>query len=162
MQAVTGESDPKKLGLLVDAFKRSYDNEGYALSTSYAGISEMLECLRLTGKCLHVATNKRLKPTERILQFFDWGKYFQTVYAIDKTTPAYLNKAHMIESMISNQGLQSKNCFYIGDRLEDSEAANFNKLPFIYVGWGYGVEDEQIKNHRMARTPNDLLELLCS
>ena len=162
LQAVSGESDPEKLTLLVNAFKRSYDNEGYALSTSYVGIPEMLESLALSGKSLHIATNKRLIPTERILQFFEWEKYFQTVYAIDKTTPAYSNKAHMIESMISDQGLQSKNCVYIGDRLEDGEAAKSNRLPFIYVGWGYGLEDDQIKNHETAKNPNHLLTLLCN
>jgi phosphoglycolate phosphatase len=161
LQEVSGESDPEKLTLLVDAFKRSYDKEGYALSTSYDGIPEMLESLALTGKSLHIATNKRLIPAERILQFFEWEKYFKTVYAIDKTTPAYSNKAHMIESMLSDQGLQSKNCVYIGDRLEDGEAAISNRLPFIYVGWGYGVEDDQIKNHETAKTPIDLLALLC-
>ena len=157
LQAVSGESDPKKLSLLVDAFMRSYDNEGYALSTSYAGIPEMLECLALTGKCLHVATNKRLTPTERILRFLEWEKYFQTVYAIDKITPAYLNKAHMIESMISDQGLQSKNCVYIGDRLEDSEAANANAIPFIYVCWGYGPDDSQVKHLQVVSDPKELL-----
>jgi phosphoglycolate phosphatase len=162
LQAVSGESDPEKLTILVNAFKSSYDNEGYALSTSYAGIPEMLESLALTGKSLHLATNKRFIPTKRILQFFDWEKYFQTVYAIDKTTPAYSNKAHMIESMISDQGLQPKNCVYIGDRLEDGNAAKSNGLPFIYVSWGYGLMDDQIKNHETAKNPNHLLTLLCN
>jgi phosphoglycolate phosphatase len=162
LQVISGESDPEKLTLLVDAFKRSYDNDAYALSTSYIGITEMLESLALTGKFLYLATNKRFIPTKKILQFFEWEKYFQNVYAIDKVTPPYLHKAHMIESILLDQGLQSKNCVYIGDRLEDGDAAKSNRLPFIYVSWGYGIEDDQIINHQTAKNPNDLLTLLCN
>jgi phosphoglycolate phosphatase len=160
LQVVSGESDPEKLTLLVDAFKRSYDNDAYALSTSYIGIPEMLESLALTGKFLHLATNKRFIPTKKILQFFEWEKYFQNVYAIDKVTPPYLNKAHMIQSMILDLDLQAQDCVYIGDRVEDAVAASENFMPFVYVDWGYGPDAAEIKNHPIVKVPNDLLALL--
>jgi phosphoglycolate phosphatase len=160
LQAISGESDPEKLTLLVDAFKINYDNDAYALSTSYAGIPEMLESLAFAGKCLHLATNKRFMPTKKILQFFEWEKYFQTVYAIDKAKPAYAHKAHMIQSMISDLDLKPKDCVYIGDRVEDAEAASDNLMPFVYVDWGYGPDAAAIKNHSSVKVPNDLQALL--
>ena len=160
LQVISGESDPEKLTLLVDAFKRSYDNDAYALSTSYAGIPEMLESLAFAGKALHLATNKRFIPTKRILQLFEWEKYFQTVYAIDKAKPAYSHKAHMIQSMISDLNLQARDCVYIGDRVEDAVAASDNFIPFVYVDWGYGPDVAEIKNCPIAEVPNDLIALL--
>ena len=160
LQVISGESDPERLTLLVDAFKQIYDNEAYALSTSYAGIPEMLESLALTGKRLHIATNKRLIPTQKIIQLFSWEKYFQTVYAIDKAEPAYSHKAHMIQSMIAHLDLKQRDCVYIGDRVEDAEAAGENFMPFVYIDWGYGPSATQVKYEQIAKTPNDLLVLL--
>ena len=160
LQMISGESDPEQLTLLVDAFKRSYDTEAFALSTSYAGIHEMLRSLSIGGKRLSIATNKRLIPTQKIIHFFGWETYFQAVYAIDKVKPAYLHKAQMIQSMISDLGLQSQNCVYIGDRIEDAEAASENLMPFIYVDWGYGPDAAEIKNYPSVKVPNDLLALL--
>jgi phosphoglycolate phosphatase len=161
LQEVSGESDPEKLTLLVDAFKRSYDNEAYALSKSYPGIVEMLENLALAGMYLYIATNKRRVPTKKIIDFFEWGKYFKTIYAIDRVIPAYSNKAHMLQSMMADLSLQSADCIYIGDRLEDSDAANASELRFIYVSWGYGPDDPQIKHFQVISDPKELLVTIC-
>jgi phosphoglycolate phosphatase len=66
----------------------------------------------------------------------------------------------MLYSMLSDLGLQSENCLYIGDRIEDGDAAEKNAMPFIYVDWGYGPSAEQVQYQYMAKTPNDLLALL--
>jgi len=160
LQLISGESDPEKLTLLVEAFKSNYDNHAYALSTSYDGIGEILQHLSRDNKNLHIATNKRLAPTQKIIQLFEWEKYFQSVYAIDKAAPAYLNKAHMLESMMADLKLQSDHCLYVGDRLEDDVAARENAMPFIYVNWGYGPGDDQTQHLQVAKDPNELFLLL--
>jgi phosphoglycolate phosphatase len=161
LQEISGEVDPEKLDMLVEGFKKSYDNEAYASSISYPGIVEMLEKLALAGMYLHIATNKRLIPTQKIIDFFEWGKYFKTIYAIDRVIPVYSNKAHMLQSMMVDLSLQSTNCIYIGDRLEDNEAANANAIPFIYVSWGYGPDDSQVKHLQVASDPKELLVTIC-
>lgn len=162
LQLISGESDPKKLTILVEAFKASYDNHAYALSTSYNGIGEMLQHLSRDKKSLHIATNKRLIPTQKIVQHFVWEKYFQSVYAIDKVEPPFSSKAQMIQAMLLDLGLNSKNCIYVGDRCEDGEAASENEMPFIYVEWGYGPDPSAIKSQWPVKNPNDLLILLCN
>jgi phosphoglycolate phosphatase len=161
LKEISGETDPAKLDKLVEGFKKSYDNEAYALSTSYWGINEMLEGLFLAGKDLHIATNKRLVPTKKIIDFFEWGKYFKSIYAIDRVMPAYSNKAHMLRSMMADLSLQSTDCIYIGDRFEDNEAANANALRFIHVSWGYGSDDFQIKHVQAISDPKELLVTIC-
>ena len=156
LQLISGESDPEKLALLVKVFKSSYDNHAYALSTSYDGIGEMLQHLSRDKKSLYIATNKRLIPTQKIVQHFVWEKYFQSVYAIDKVEPPFSSKAQMIQVMLSDLGLNSKNCIYVGDRCEDGEAATDNDMPFIYVDWGYGPDVTEIKSHHSVESPNEL------
>jgi phosphoglycolate phosphatase len=162
LQLISGESDPDKLTVLIEAFKSSYDNNAYALSTLYVGVVEMLEGLFMSGKSLHIATNKRLIPTQKILQYLYWEKYFKSVYAIDKVMPPYSSKAKMIEVMIFDLGLNPKECIYIGDRIEDANAAFENAVPFVYVDWGYGPDISEIKNYCRVKTPNDLLTLICN
>jgi len=160
LQYITGEDDAKKLSLLVDSFKENYDNDAYTLSTRYAGISGMLESLLLAKKRLHIATNKRLVPTQKIIRFFKWEQYFHTVYTIDGATPAYLNKSQMISLMLADLNLKPGHCVYVGDRLEDAQAASENMMRFIYVDWGYGPIVSEIENFQTVKTPDDLLTLL--
>lgn len=160
LQVISGESDPEKLVLLVEAFKSSYDREAYALSTSYPGVGKMLESLFKNGLDMYIATNKRYIPTQKIVQYLGWGSYFQSIYAIDKVTPSYSNKAQMLQAMLSDLDLQAERCVYIGDRLEDGDAASENTIPFVYVDWGYGPSITQVKNYRVVKTSYELLALL--
>ena len=160
LREISGETDSEKLSFLVEFFKKSYDNESYALSIPYLGVTEMLKDLKFSGRRLHIATNKRFTPTQKIIEFFSWEKYFQTIYAIDKATPVYLNKFHMLKSMISDLDLQVKDCIYIGDRLEDGEAASLNAIPFIYADWGYGPRISQACHYEISSDPGELKSLL--
>ena len=162
LQLISGESDPKKLEILVEAFKSSYDNDAYMLSESYPGVHELLENLFNAGNGLHIATNKRLVPTQKIIEYFEWEKYFQSIYAIDKVIPSYLDKSKMIKAMTLDLNLQLENCIYIGDQIEDGKAAAENLMPFIYVDWGYGPSLPELRNYHSAKSPNDLYNLLCN
>ena len=68
LQLISGESDSEKLALLFEAFKSNYDSNAYTLSSSYTGVSEMLESLFRSDNYLHIATNKRLITTQKILK----------------------------------------------------------------------------------------------
>jgi phosphoglycolate phosphatase len=160
LREISGETDPEKLSFLVEFFKKSYDDEFYAFSKSYLGMTELLEALVLAGKHLHIATNKRLIPAQKITELFSWQKYFQTIYSIDKVTPAYLNKYHMLRSMVSELGLHAKDCIYVGDRLEDGEAAALNAIPFIYVNWGYGTFIPEVDHYQAVKDSSELKEIL--
>ncbi len=162
LQVISGESDSERLNILIESFKTVYDNDEYSSSIVYSGIDKMLANLARDDKNLHIATNKRLAPTERIIRYFNWDQYFQDVYAIDSVASVNPSKGGLIQAMLSKLELKTDNCVYIGDRVEDCLAANENSVLFVYVNWGYGPSLNNIKDNYVVNNPNELTELLCS
>lgn len=135
---LTGGADSDTLSALAEGFKRHYDNEGYKETVVFPGVADMLESLAGRGLDLHIATNKRLLPTERILEFFGWRGWFRTVYAADMPGRGFKSKGGMVAAQLADLGLAKAAACYIGDRQEDREAAEENGLAFIAACWGYG------------------------
>lgn len=138
LQLLSGSDDPALIGQLADAFKASYDSEGYKATAAYAGVGELLARLAGAGRQLSIATNKRIHPTRLILAHLGWLDYFSHVYALDLFTPRLPNKAAMIARLLADQKIACDQAIYIGDRSEDGESADANALPFMAVTWGYG------------------------
>ncbi|HET6720269.1 MAG TPA: HAD hydrolase-like protein [Rhodocyclaceae bacterium] len=135
---LAGSRDDALVDRLAGHFKAHYDNVGYRETTVFAGIPEMLAGLAEMGVPLHIATNKRLIPTRRILDHLGWTAYFRTVRALDAWSPAAANKAEMIARQLREEALAPASTLYVGDREEDFFAARSNHLPFALAAWGYG------------------------
>ncbi len=133
--AGTGDSDV--LQLLAKAFKQQYDTEGYKQTKVFPGIENMLVSLREEGLQLYIATNKRLLPTQRILDYFGWTHYFVGIYALDAFSPPLGSKADMIGQVLRLNQLSVEGSIYIGDRDEDGLSAQANGLRFLLASWGY-------------------------
>lgn len=138
LKLLSGSNDSSLIGRLADAFKASYDSEGYKATAAYAGVGELLAQLAAAGRQLSIATNKRIHPTRLILAHLGWQDYFSHVYALDLFTPRLPDKAAMIARLLADQNIAGDQAIYIGDRSEDGESADANGLPFIAVTWGYG------------------------
>ncbi len=138
LQLLSGSENPLEINRLADAFKASYDCEGYKATAAYAGVGELLARLNAAGLTLSIATNKRIHPTRLLLQHLDWHSYFSHVYALDLFSPRLPNKAAMIGRLLADQHIPVTDAHYIGDRSEDGESADANSLSFIAVTWGYG------------------------
>ena len=162
LQLLSGSDDPALIGRLADAFKASYDSEGYKATAAYAGVGELLAQLAAAGRQLSIATNKRIHPTRLILAHLGWLDYFSHIYALDLFTPRLPNKAAMIARLLAEQNIPRDQAIYIGDRSEDGESADANNLPFIAVTWGYGslTASEMRPGWRAAAQPAVLRELL--
>ena len=162
LQLLSGSNDPALIGQLADAFKASYDSEGYKATAAYAGVGELLAQLAAAGRQLSIATNKRIHPTRLILAHLGWLDYFSHVYALDLFTPRLPNKAAMIARLLADQNIARDQAIYIGDRSEDGESADANGLPFIAVTWGYGslTPAEMRPDWRAAAQPEALGALL--
>ncbi len=134
---LSGTNQPETLARLAAAFKRHYDVTGYQQSVVFPGVSETLHALVAEGAQIHIATNKRLFPTEKILAFLQWDKLFTTVYALDLPQYRFKTKAEMLAQQLLDIAPQAP-VYYVGDRQEDRESAEKNHLPFLAACWGYG------------------------
>lgn len=162
LQLLSGSDDPAQIGQLAEAFKASYDSEGYKATAAYAGVDKLLADLADAGLSLSIATNKRIHPTRLILEHLGWGGYFAHVYALDLFLPRLPNKAAMIGRLLTEHRIPKEQAIYIGDRSEDGESADANGLPFIAVTWGYGslTVGEMRAGWRAAAKPEALGALL--
>ena len=139
LEALSGSTDTDTIVRLTEAFKLAYDGGGLRETTAYDGVDRMLRDLHQAGVTLHIATNKRLYPTEQILRMLDWHGLFDTVYALDMVEPRLPGKAAMIKRQLQDLCIDRTRTAYIGDRREDGEAAKANALPFFAATWGYGA-----------------------
>ena len=158
LQLLSGSNDPALIGRISDAFKASYDSEGYQQTAAYAGVGTMLEALKDAGLQLSIATNKRILPTRLILAHLGWLDHFEHIYALDLFEPRLPDKAAMIRRLMADHELPEGSSIYIGDRSEDGESADANQLPFIAATWGYGsIEAAAMAGHwRAAASPAEL------
>ena len=107
------------------------------------------------GRTLSIAPNKRLLPTRLILEHLGWSEHFAAVYALDLFEPRLPDKAAMIARLLQDRGIAPADAVYVGDRGEDGESADANRLPFIAATWGYGsLEAGEMAPHwRAVATP---------
>jgi phosphoglycolate phosphatase len=162
LQSLAGSQDPALIARLAEAFKASYDTAGYKATAAFAGVGDLLTELASAGLTLSIATNKRIHPTRLILDHLGWRDHFAHVYALDLFPARLPDKAAMIGRLLADQAIPREAAIYIGDRSEDGESADANKLPFIAVTWGYGsLQAEEMRaGWRMAPRPERLREML--
>ncbi|MFT3759666.1 HAD family hydrolase [Thauera sp.] len=162
LQMLADSTDPALISPLADGFKASYDTTGYLQTAAYAGVGGMLARLAAGGGRLAIATNKRLHPTRLILQHLGWAHHFDAVYALDMFEPRLPDKAAMIARLLADLGIPHGEAVYVGDRAEDGESADANRLPFIAATWGYGSlqAGDMAEHWRAAASPATLADML--
>jgi phosphoglycolate phosphatase-like HAD superfamily hydrolase len=52
---------------------------------------------------------------------------------------------------------EEKEALYIGDKLDDYQAATFNSMSFVAAGWGYGDWES---SHTVFNSPLQLLHFI--
>lgn len=158
LATLAGTSDLLILQPLVEAFKASYDETGYRQTLVFAGVGEMLAKLSAHGYQLHIATNKRILPTRRIIEHLGWEKHFLGMYALDAFDPPLKSKASMLGAILARWELNPQHTVYIGDRQEDGEAAHANGMRFLLALWGYDGSVDG--NWQKLESPDHLMEIL--
>lgn len=134
---LTGSTDVELLKSLAEDFKSHYDTEGYKQTIVFDGVPEMLAGLVNAGKQLYIATNKRIYPTRKIIEYLCWESFFAGVYALDYFQPAAKSKQDMIGKILAERELTLADSLYVGDRVEDGLSAEGNRMNFTMVTWGY-------------------------
>lgn len=162
LQLLAGTTDPARIADLTTRFKDSYDGEGYLATSAYPGVSEMLGELHARGLSLSIATNKRIHPTRLILAHLGWTGFFNPVYALDLFEPRLPNKAAMIARLLADCAIAQHDAVYVGDRTEDGDSAEANRLPFYAATWGYGslAPEEMQPDWQAFSSPGALCQAL--
>lgn len=144
----------------VEIFRSRYVPIGKFENTPYPGIRELLERLRAEGHKLYVATSKPEVTAIEVLEHFDLAGYFTKICGalMDKSRAS---KSDVIAYLLKENGC-SQNIVMVGDTEFDVLGAAAHGIPTIGVAWGYGEvsEMEQAGAAAIARTPEDLFELL--
>jgi phosphoglycolate phosphatase len=138
MAHATGGLSEQQLDRLVQAFRASYDSEGWKRAPLYAGAAELLRELRAQGKRLFVVTNKPRSISLRILEAKQTLGLFEEIVTLDSRKPAYSGKREMMRSLMERHGLEPQECLMAGDTMEDAEAASETGMPFCLMTHGYG------------------------
>jgi phosphoglycolate phosphatase len=160
LRKLAGDVEPAVLEALVADFRAIYDGEGVMVTKPYPGIVDVIAALAARGCGLHLATNKREKPTLLLLDHLGLTPHFKSVYCLDSRNPGFANKGAMLQIQLVEQALVAADCLYIGDTNHDEQAAAAAGLPFVAVAWGYGVDAQQVSAvARQINTPTQLLTL---
>lgn len=160
MEKISGEIDSRKLVKMTEDFIKIYDSTAIQETISFDGIEEQLERLFQLGYRLHIATNKRIKPTNILLERLGFAKFFHSVYAIDKFETRFENKTTMIKSLMCDANMMYQKTCYIGDRHEDLIAAKNNEIHFIYAKWSYSCEVLDVKNLISVDDPRYIIDAI--
>lgn len=135
---LSGSDDTKLTETMTGRFKHHYDSAGVAATEAYPGIDEMLNEFAKAGAAMHICTNKRISVTHAILARLGWRDRFISVYALDMVEPRLPGKTQLLSKQMVEQQLDPAATIYVGDKLEDGQAAQANGLEFHYASWGYG------------------------
>ena len=130
---------PDYHGLLdefVKLFIAMHDEQIIEHTQPYPDVIQVLKQLHNKNIPMAVATNKRLVPTQKLMDYFGWNDYFSFIECSD-TKSKIRSKEKMIEDIILKSPEFQKG-YYIGDTIGDANAANINGVPFIRASYGYG------------------------
>lgn len=162
LRNISGCSDEKTIAAMVATFVEHYDLSGYRQTQVFADVEAMLRDLKAAGLRLHIATNKRLRPTQLILSHLGWNELFYGVYALDLRKPSFPNKSEMLDALLQAECIAPTEAIYIGDRSDDWKAARANALQFIAAAWGYRDENLLASSGGLiaAKNPADILRVV--
>jgi len=161
LSILSGVSDKDILNKLAEEFKSHYDTFGYKKTVVFPGINEMLSRFKNNGLHIYIATNKRILPTKKIINYLKWNQIFKGIYSLDSYSPSASSKSEVLSKIVDSNKLLKDKVVYIGDREEDKLAAIASNLPFLMVSWGYddGAEENLILKDKI-NTPSDLYNQL--
>jgi len=140
---ILGPEHQDSLDEFVQLFIEMHDEQVIQHTQPYPDVIEVLKQLHTKNIPMAVATNKRLAPTQKLMDHFAWSDYFQFIECSD-SQPDMRNKDAMIQDII-NQNESFHGSYFIGDTVNDGLSANLNQLPFIKACYGYGRDQDWSK-----------------
>lgn len=133
---ILGPNHQNKLNDFISLFIEMHDEKVITNAKPYPNVENILKKLYEAKILLAIATNKRLAPTKKLIDYFGWQDYFKFIECSD-SEKKIRNKDAMIKEII-NQDISFNGAFFVGDTVNDGLSANLNQLLFIKASFGYG------------------------
>jgi phosphoglycolate phosphatase len=153
---ILGPEHQDSLDEFVQLFIEMHDEQVIQHTQPYPDVIQVLNQLHIQNIPMAVATNKRLAPTQKLMDHFGWNDYFQFIECSD-SQPEIRNKNAMIQDII-NQNTSFLRSYYIGDTVNDGLAANKICIDFIRANYGYG-KNQDWTNVRVTYSIENFLQI---
>ena len=140
---ILGPNHQDSLDKFVQLFIAMHDEQVIQHTQPYPDVIQVLKQLHNKNIPMALATNKRLAPTQKLLDHFGWNDYFSFIECSDSQNEMR-NKDAMIQDIINQNESFYRSCF-IGDTVNDGLSANLNQLQFIKACYGYGRDQDWSK-----------------
>ena len=157
---ILGPEHQDSLDEFVQLFIEMHDEQVIQHTQAYPDVTQVLKQLHTQNIPMAVATNKRLAPTQKLMDHFAWNDYFSFIECSD-SHPDMRNKDAMIQDII-NQNESFQGSYFIGDTVNDGLSANLNHLPFIKACYGYGRDQDwsKVTTHQEIHQFIEILKLI--
>ena len=154
---ILGPDHQDSLDEFVQLFIEMHDEQVIQHTQPYPDVIQVLKKLHNQNIPMALATNKRLAPTQKLMDHFGWNDYFLSIECSDSRNEMR-NKDAMIQDII-NQNISFQGSYFIGDTVNDGLSANLNQLPFIKACYGYG-RDQDWSKVSIYQEIHQLIEIL--
>ena len=138
LKSIARTEDPLILTRLEEAFRESYDAEGWRKGRLYDEAIEVVASLSKKGYQVHILTNKPHIPTMRILDYFGLLPYIREVIAPEWNHACGTRKSEAAWETAARLSVKAGEGMLVGDSCDDAEAADACKFIFVAANYGYG------------------------
>jgi phosphoglycolate phosphatase len=146
----------------LDIYRPQYLKTGVFNATVYPGVADVLRDIHERGIPLSLATSKPEKPATLVLEHYDLLKYFDVITGAseDEVRSAKADVVAEALKRLAAIGADLSRPVMVGDRSHDVHGAALEKVPTIFVRWGYGTRAEEVGAISVASTATELAKLL--
>lgn len=148
---IIGSSDLALIDKLTQAYRNSYDNEGWEKTDIYEGVIETLCQFAQLNITMFIVTNKPGKPTFKILDHLNMLHFFADVASPDTVDPPYTSKSAICQHILTKYHVNREYTLLVGDSRDDAHAAKSCGLSFIAATYGYGKVHESETSEQLCK-----------
>lgn len=134
--SLDGHAPPDLLAQAMPIYERCYAAVNGRNSVIYPGVIEGLEALRAAQFPLGCVTNKSGRFTTPLLEFLGLARYFGQVVAGDTLPQKKPDPAQLVYAC-RNLDVAPRDMLFIGDSVNDAQAARAAGCPVFCVPYGY-------------------------
>ncbi|MBQ7657023.1 MAG: HAD family hydrolase [Clostridia bacterium] len=146
---------------VLDAYRADYAEHNQVNSRAFGGVDGMLKALIEKGVHVCVLTNKDQRDAERVLGHYFPEVRFSVIRGRTEDMPLKPDPAGAL-AIAGQLGLESGDCWYVGDTSTDMKCGSAAGMETIGVLWGYRPREELTANgaRHLVSEPEEIVELV--